>query len=207
MTVLAKKSTPRLKVLRRLNTPLPGLTRKEVTWKSYGPGAHGPRHQPRKSEYRVRLEEKQKVRWHYGISERQLRRVFARAGRAAGATGENLLALLECRLDNVVFRLGLAATIRAARQLVSHGHVRVNGGRVDRPGYRVGVGDEVQVTERGRRIPDVVTAVASGPEIRLPAYLVQDPDDPYRGRMIGRPERADIPFIVLESAIVEFYAR
>lgn len=200
-------SRPRLKVLRRVGTPLPGLTRKEVTWKSYAPGAHGRNQRARKSEYRVRLEEKQKVRWHYGLSEGQLRRVFERARRASGATGEIFLALLERRLDNVVFRLGFAATIPAARQLVSHGHVRVNGRRVDRPAYTLEPGDEVMLRDRSRRIPDVVAALARGPEVRLPSYLAVDPDHPFRGRMIDLPERADVPFIVVESGIVEFYAR
>lgn len=193
----------RLKKVRRLGTPLPGLTRKAPR---RALAAAAPRTR-RKSDYRLRLEEKQKVRWHYGISEGQLRSAFVRASREAGATGENLLALLERRLDSVVFRLGFAPTIPAARQLVAHGHVRVNGVRVDRAGYRVSPGEKVELSERGRRIPDAAAAVGHGPEIRLPSYLALDPDDPYRGRMIATPARADVPFVVEESAIVEFYAR
>ena len=193
----------RMKKIRRLGTPLPGLTRKEPRRTlSASPPARR-----RKSDYRVRLEEKQKLRWHYGISESQLRSAFARAAREPGATGENLLARLERRLDSVVFRLGFAPTIRAARQLVAHGHVRVSGVRVDRAGYGVSLGEEVTLSERGRRIPDVVAAVEHGPEVRLPGYLVLDPDDPFRGRLIAPPARADVPFLVEESAIVEFYAR
>jgi small subunit ribosomal protein S4 len=153
------------------------------------------------------LEEKQKVRWHYGISEGQLRRAFEQGAREAGATGERLLELLERRLDNVVFRLGFAPTIPAARQLVSHGHVAVNGVIVDRAGYRLSPGAEVALTERGRGIPDVVAAVARGPEVRLPGYLALDPTDHYRGRVIDQPRRADVPLVVEEAAIVEFYAR
>lgn len=197
----------RLKIVRRLGTALPGLTRKDVTWKAYPPGAAGRMQRRRSSGYRLRLEEKQKVRWHYGISERQLRNLFERAAGEPGATGAVLLSLLERRLDNVVFRLGFAPTIPAARQLVGHGHVLVNGTRVDRAGFRVAAGDEIALSGRARRIPDVVVATARGPEIRLPDGLVIDPDDPFRGRMVALPARADVPFIVDETAIVEFYAR
>lgn len=200
-------SAPRLKVLRRIGTPLPGLTRKEVRWKTYPPGAHGAGRQARKSDYRVRLEEKQKLRWYYGISERQLRSAFGRALRATGPTGESLLSLLERRLDNVVFRLGLAATIPAARQLVTHGHIRVDGSRVDRPGYRVATGEEIALSDRARAIPDVATALDRDPEVALPGYLALDPSDRGRGRVVSEPARDDVPFIVAESAIVEFYAR
>lgn len=198
---------PRLKKIRRLGTPLPGLSRKAIKWKSYAPGAHGATRRRRPSEYLRQLEEKQKVRWHYGISEGQLRRAFERATREPGATGERLLVALERRMDNVVFRLGFAPTIPAARQLVSHGHVMVNGGVVDRAGYRLASGAEVMLTERGRAIPDVEVALARGPEVRLPSYLALDPSAPYRGRMIAQPTRADIPLVVDEAAIVEFYAR
>lgn len=198
---------PRLKIVRRLGTPLPGLTRKEVRWKTYPPGAHGPASRRRIGGYRERLEEKQKVRWHYGITERQLRKTFERATAEPGATGENLLVLLERRLDNVVFRLGFAPTIPAARQLVGHGHVRVNGVRVDRAGYLVSQGDSIALSERSRQIPAVYTAVERGPELRLPSFLVLDAQDRYRGAVTGQPSGADVPFPVQVSAIVEFYAR
>ncbi|HET7273936.1 MAG TPA: 30S ribosomal protein S4 [Longimicrobiaceae bacterium] len=198
---------PRLRVLRRLGTPLPGLTRKEVRWKTYPPGAHGAGRRARISEFGLHLAEKQKVRLHYGISEGQMRRAFEHATREPGPTGQNFLARLERRLDSVVFRLGFAPTIPAARQLVSHGHVRVNGTRVNRAGFLIGAGDRVQISERGRRIPDVEVAVAKGPEIRLPGFLTLDPDDAFSGVVTATPQRADVPFLVEESAIVEFYAR
>lgn len=199
---------PRLKTIRRLGTPLPGLTRKEPDWKTYPPGQHGPTGRRRKaSTYKTRLEEKQKVRYNYGVSERQLRRYFDRALKEQGPTGENLLALLERRLDNVVFRLGLAPTIPAARQLVSHGHVRVNGRRLNRGSYLVEVGDTITVSDKARNNPAVMEAVKRGPEIRLPSFLALDPNDPFTGRVIGKPMRNDVSLQVDEAAIVEFYAR
>jgi small subunit ribosomal protein S4 len=198
---------PRLKTIRRLGTPLPGLTRKSPRQPARVP--FGAPRAPRRriSAYRRRLEEKQKLRLHYGVSERQLRRYFAGARGAGEVTGAALLALLERRLDNVVFRLGLAPTIAAARQLVAHGHVRLNGRRVDRPAHLVAPGDAVASSGRARRIPAVQDAVACGPEVRLPGYLALDPTDPFAGRVVGVPARADVPFIVDESAIIEFYAR
>ncbi len=194
---------PRMKLIRRLGTPLPGLTRKAP--KESGQAARAVRR--RTSPYRARLIEKQKVRFHYGISERQLRVYFERARRLDGAAGPNLLALLERRLDNVVFRLGLAPTIPAARQLVAHGHIRVNDRRVDRPAFTTVVGDVVNATTRARAIAAVQEATSNGPEVRLPAYLAPTPGDAFGGRVVGVPGRQDVPFVVNEAAIVEFYAR
>lgn len=199
---------PRLKVIRRLGTPLPGLTQKDADRKAYPPGEHGVgRRRRRKTEYRERLEEKQKVRFNYGVSEAQLRRYFEKAKGREGPTGAAFLELLERRLDNVVFRLGFARTIPAARQLVVHGHVRVNGTRVDRPGYSVRIGDQIGLAERARRNAHVRESVQSGPRVRLPSYLDLDPDDPYEGRVVNTPDRSDVPVLVEESDIVEFYAR
>ncbi len=202
---------PRLKIVRRLGVQLPGLTRKDAEARPYPPGQHGPATSGRRrktSEYRRLLEEKQKVRFNYGITEAQIRRYLERAQRMPGKTGENLLSLIERRLDNVVFRLGFAPTIPAARQLVSHGHVRVNGLRVDRPAYSVSPGDAVSLPPgKVRERPQVVEAIQRGPQVRLPGYLALDPDDKYTGRVIATPQRADVPFPVAESAIVEFYAR
>lgn len=201
-------SGPRVKVIRRLGTPLPGLTQKQADRKPYPPGEHGvsPRRR-RKSEYRERLEEKQKLRFNYGVNERQLRNYFEQAKKRREATGDALLELLERRLDNVVFRLGFTRTIPAGRQLVVHGHVLVNGARLDRPGYAVEVGDTVSLTERARKNPHVQEAVDHGPQVALPSYLDLDPDDPGTGRVVDTPSRTDVPFVVNEASIVEFYAR
>jgi small subunit ribosomal protein S4 len=196
---------PRLKIIRRLGTQLPGLTRKSADRKPAPPGQHGAsagRRRP--SAFRKSLEEKQKVRLNYGVSERQMRRYLERARTMTGRTGANLLMLLEQRLDNVVFRLGLAPTIPAARQLVSHGHVAVNGNRVDRPGYEVQVGDEIGLTTKaaGRAAEQGVPQ----PVLRLPSYLARE-GEATSGRMIAPPSRNDVPFSVDEGLIVEFYAR
>lgn len=199
---------PRLKVVRRLGTVLPGLTRKESDRKPYPPGQHGQsRTRRRKSDYRLQLEEKQKVRYHYGVTESQLLRYFTRATREPGVTGDALLALLERRLDNVVFRLGFAPTIPAARQLVSHGHVKVNGKRVNRPAFLVDPGESIALDARARTMPSVVESVEHGPQVKLPSYLELDPDDKFAGRVISTPSRPDVPFIVDQAAIVEFYAK
>ena len=204
---------PRLRHVRRLGTPLPGLTRKEPDWKQYPPGQHGPtgggggRRRNKQSEYGRQLLEKQKLRLNYGVSERQLRNYYAQASRQGGVTGEALLAILERRLDNVVFRLGFAPTIPAARQLVAHGHIRVNRRRVDRAGFIVNPGDVVSVSDRARTVVGVQDSVERGPQVRLPGYLAIDPSDKYTGRVVTTPSRADVPLVVDEAAVVEFYAR
>lgn len=202
------RGKPRLKVVRRLGTPLPGLTQKDHDRRPYPPGEHGTgRRRRRKTEYRERLEEKQKIRFNYGVTESQLRRYFQRAKKRPEATGEALLELLERRLDSVVFRLAFARTIPAARQLVTHGHVLVNGARVDRPGYEVQPGDTISMSDRGRSNPHVKESVEAGPRVMLPSFLELDPDDPFEGRVVGIPSRSDVPVVVDESAVVEFYAR
>lgn len=137
---------PRVKVARRLGAELPGLTKKTSQRGTAAGATAGKRR--RKSAYRLRLEEKQKARFHYGVTESQMRRYVEMARRMPGRLGDNLLVTLERRLDNVVWRLGFAPTIPSARQLVSHGHVRVNGERVDRPGYLTDPGESVSVGDR-----------------------------------------------------------
>ncbi len=155
---------PRLKAIRRFGTPLPGLTRKQADERMFPPGQHGARlKRQRKSAYRERLEEKQKLRRHYGISESQLQRYFRQAVSRPDVTGEALLARLERRLDNVIFWFGFAPTIPAARQLVSHGHILIDGFRVDIPSYAVDPGNTISVSPRSRQIPYVIESVQHGP--------------------------------------------
>lgn len=201
--------SPRLKIVRRLGVQLPGLTRKDAERKPYPPGQHGQSTSKRRkvSAFRRRLEEKQKIRFHYGVGERQLRRYVDAAGKMGGVKGHNLFALLERRLDNVVFRLGLVPTIPAARQLVSHGHVRVDGKKVDRPSYGVSIGETISLSNRARERPSIQESIARGPLVKLPGFLALDPSEPGTGRVIATPERHDVPFIVDDAAVVEFYAR
>jgi small subunit ribosomal protein S4 len=204
------KTRPRLKILRRFGVQLPGLTRKSAEKKPYPPGAHGQSQTKRRktSEFRRLLEEKQKVRFNYGVSEGQLRRYLGLARKMPGRTGDNLLAVLERRLDNVVFRMGFAPTIPAARQLVSHGNIRVNGKKVDRPSYLAESGDVVAVAPgKTRERAQLMENVERGPQLRLPSYIAMDPSDKFSGRVIGGPMKGDVPFPVNASALVEFYAR
>ena len=204
------KSRPRLKIIRRFGVQLPGLTRKSADKKPYPPGQHGQSQTKRRktSEFRRLLEEKQKVRFNYGVSEGQLRRYLALARKMPGRTGDNLLAVLERRLDNVVFRMGFAPTIPAARQLVSHGNIRVNGKKVDRPSYLADSGDVVAVAPgKTRERVSIMEAVERGPQLRLPSYVAMDPSDKFSGRVIGSPMKTDVPFPVNASQLVEFYAR
>lgn len=201
---------PRLKIVRRLGTQLPGLTRKEPKEPKDArrPASRaGARSRRKPSEYRLRLEEKQKVRFNYGVTERQMRRYLELARRMPGATGENVLLLLERRLDSVVFRLGFAPTIPAARQLVVHGHVRVGDRRVDRPGYRVDPGDVVSLSARAREQTTIRECAEQGPRLRLPSYLRRDPVDACAGYVVATPMRQDVPFPVRESLIIEYYSR
>jgi small subunit ribosomal protein S4 len=203
------KSRPRLKIIRRFGVQLPGLTRKSADKKPYPPGQHGQSKTGRRktSEFRRLLEEKQKVRFNYGVTETQLRRYLGLARKMPGRTGDNLLAVLERRLDNVVFRLGFAPTIPGARQLVSHGNIRVNGKKVDRPGYLAESGDAVAVAPKARERAQLMADVERGPQLRLPTYLALDPSTKFEGRVIGSPMKGDVPFPVNGSALVEFYAR
>ncbi len=202
---MARYTGPRLKVCRALGVTLPGLTNKAIN-RPYPPGQHGTRRRGKTSDYKLRLVEKQKLRYHFGILERQFKRYVAEAARMRGPTGTNLVVLLESRLDNVVWRLGLAPTIPAARQVVVHGHIMVNGRRVDRPSFRVMPGHEVSVRERSRTKPMIVQALeASATRVR-PPYLEFDPAKA-TGKMIALPTASDLPFEVNTQAVIEYYSQ
>lgn len=154
----------------------------------------------------MRLGEKQKLRYNYGLTEAQLRSYLLRAARMPGTTGVNLLQLLERRLDNVVFRLGLAPTIPAARQLVRHGHLLVDGRRTSVPAYSVRPGQRIAVRPQSRNHPLVVEGATHGPELMLPSYL-ERAEGGFGGVCTGLPDRSDVPVEVDERLVVEFYAR
>ncbi len=200
---MARYRGPRLRITRRLNTDLPGLTRKLADRRPYPPGQHGQGRQ-RFSEFKKQLYEKQKLRFNYGVSERQLRNLFVEAQRSRDPAGKALLRLLEQRLDNVVFRLGLAPTIPAARQLVVHGHILVDGRKVDRPSFRAIAGQEISVKPKSRNVSAIQESIAA-PTLRMPSYLTFDAGT-MTGKVTALPEREDIPVNVEEQLVVEYYS-
>lgn len=194
---------PRLRIVRRLGD-LPGLTRKSAR-RAYPPGQHGQARKKR-SEYAIRLEEKQKLRFNYGLTEKQMLRYVRRARRVTGSTGQVLLQLLEMRLDNTVFRLGMAPTIPAARQLVSHGHVTVNGRVVNIPSYQCRPGEAIGVSNREQSRKLVETNLQYPGLANLPTHLEFDKNK-LEGRVNSLVEREWIALQVNELLVVEYYSR
>ncbi len=194
---------PRLRIVRRLGD-LPGLTRKSAR-KAYPPGQHGQSRRKR-SEYAIRLEEKQKLRFNYGITEKQLVRYVRKARRVAGSTGQTLLELLEMRLDNTIFRLGMAGTIPAARQLVNHGHITVNDRVVDVASYQCRSGDVIKVRDRDRSRQLVETNMEYPGLANLPSHLEFD-KAALTGKVNGKIEREWVALQVNELLVVEYYSR
>ena len=194
---------PRLRIVRRLGD-LPGLTRKSAR-RAYPPGQHG-QNRKKRSEYAVRLEEKQKLRFNYGLTEKQLLRYVRRARRVTGSTGQVLLQLLEMRLDNTVFRMGMAPTMPAARQLVNHGHVTVNGRVVDIASYQCRPGETIAVRDREASRKMVETNLQYPGLANLPSHLEFD-----KNKMIGKVnslvEREWVALQVNELLVVEYYSR
>ncbi len=177
---------------------------KELARRPYAPGAHGKDRRKKSSEYGIQLQEKQKVRFMYGLTEKQFHKVFDKAQKMHGIAGENLLMLLESRLDNIVYRLGMARTRRAARQVVNHGHILVNGKKVDIPSYRVMPGDTISVKENSLNHPAILAAVEE--KVAVPAYLEFDPKK-LTGKYVRTPERSELNSEVNEQLIVEYYNR
>lgn len=200
---MARYRGPRLRIVRRLGSSLPGLTRKLAENRPYPPGQHGQGRQ-RFSEFKKQLYEKQKLRYNYGVNERQLRNLFTEAQRSKDPAGIALLRLLESRLDSVVFRLTLAPTIPAARQLVVHGHIMVDGQKVDRPSFRVKPGMEITIRPKSRDNVAIQASVES-PSMTIPNFLSFDTKT-YTGRMEAEPLREDIALDVEEQLVVEYYS-
>src|SRR5690606_12408481 len=183
---------------RRLGISLSG-TGKELEKRPYAPGQHGPNQRKKLSEYGLQLQEKQKLRHMYGVNERQFRTTFNHASKMQGIVGENFMILLESRLDNLVYRLGLGRTRRAARQLVNHGHITVNGRKVDIPSYRCSVGDVISVREKSRNL-DVIKEALENRNF-LPEYLTFD-ENSMEGTFTRLPERGELPAEISEHLIV-----
>ncbi len=194
---------PRLRIVRRLGE-LPGLSRKTPR-RAYPPGQHGQARRKR-SEFAIRLEEKQKLRLNYGVTEKQLVRYVKKARRATGSTGQALLELLEMRLDNTVFRLGMAGTIPGARQLVTHGHITVNGKVLDIPSYQCRSGDVIGVRNRDRSKKIVQTNMEFPGLANLPSHLEFDKNT-LVGKVNSIIEREWIALQINELLVVEYYSR
>ena len=177
---------------------------KELAKKPYAPGQHGNDRRKKLSNYGVQLQEKQKVRFMYGVNEKQFKKIFNDAGKMKGVHGENFLKLLESRLDNLVYRMGFANTRRAARQLVNHGHITVNGKKVDIPSYRVKPGDVITLKEQSMNHPAVVASLES---INNRVEFVTFDDKKKVGTYVRMPERSELNADINESLIVEFYNR
>ncbi|CAK8543254.1 unnamed protein product [Lathyrus sativus] len=193
---------PRFKKIRRLGA-LPGLTRKELPVRRVGSEESL---SSKKSQYRIRLEEKQKLRFHYGLTERQLLKYVRIAGKAKGSTGQVLLQLLEMRLDNILFRLGMAATIPEARQLVNHRHVLVNGRIVDIPSYRCKPKDIITAKDEQKSRTIIQNSLKSAPRKRVPTHLTLHPDQ-YKGLVNQIIDSKWVGLKINELLVVEYYSR
>jgi len=202
---MARYRGPKSKIARKFGEPIFGPD-KVFEHKNYPPGMHGLSSKRRKkSEYGLQLKEKQKAKYTYGVLEKQFRNLFEKASAAKGVTGEELLQLLESRLDNVVFRLGIAKTRAAARQFVSHKHIIVNGKVVNIPSYLVKPGDIIGVREKSKSLEEITDSLHSHRSSRY-EWLEWD-NDQMVGKFLNRPEREEIPENIKEQLIVELYSK
>ena len=205
---MSKRANAKYKLDRRMGQSIWGRPKSPVNKRSYGPGQHGQRRAKKLSDYGTQLQAKQKLKGYYGnITERQFRRYYQEASRRQGDTGENMVGLLECRLDAVVYRAKFVPTPFAARQLVSHGHVSVNGRRVTIPSYLVKEGDAIELKSKAKDMALVLEAVKNA-EREVPDYIEAD-----HGKMTAKflrtPKLSDVPYAVQmqPSLVVEFYSR
>ena len=202
---MARYTGPRVRISRRFGLPIFGPT-KYLERRNYGPGVHGPKSRRKHTDYGLGLIEKQKLRYFYGLLERQFRGVYEKALKRRGVTGEQMLQILETRLDNVVYHLGLANTRAAARQMVTHGHIRVNGRKVNVPSFGLKVNDAIDVknTNVSRQL---ATKNLEGATSRaVPDWLSLSKDE-FKGTVMRIPTRDEINPIANEQAVVEFYSR
>lgn len=195
---------PRLRVMRALGVELPGLSAKSLERRPYPPGQHGQRRRKR-SDYALHLLEKQKLRYHYGLTERQLRTAVKTAMEGTGVTGAKVVELLERRLDNLVFRAGLSRTIVAARQMVRHGHVKVNGHRVDIPSSKLRIGDTITLDDRMGKSALVQDSLRNS-TLQRPEWLKLD-DQNLAAKLVATPDENSVPFPVDLRLVIEFYSR
>lgn len=202
---MSRYTGPTTKINRRFNKALLPTSKGEER-KPFPPGIHGQTRGRKVSEYGQGLAEKQQLRFMYGLNERQFRLAFARAKRLGGVAGENFLRILETRLDNVVYRLGFASSRAAARQFVGHGHIRVNGHKVDISSYAVQPGDEVAVRDRTSSKQLATRAAEENQSRAVPGWLAAAPDQ-LRGTVVREPAKEELPSEINVQVIVEFYSR
>ncbi len=202
---MSRLTGPRVKIMRALGVDLPGLSRKTIEARPTPPGQHGNKaSRKRRSDFGVKLQEKQKIRFNYGLTETQMRRMILDARKGKEPTGERLLQLLERRMDNVVFRAGYAPTVIAARQLVSHGHLLLNGKAANIPSIRLKVGDELVIKAKSKNIPMVVETIKQ-PALARPEWLSWD-ETANAVKVAHLPAVSDVPFPVDVQLVVEYYA-
>ncbi len=201
---MARYRGPKAKIARRFNDPIFGHS-KALQKKAYPPGQHGRGRRRKQSEYAIQLMEKQKAKYTYGVLEKQFANLFDKASRRSGITGEILLQLLETRLDNVVYRLGIAPTRRGARQLVSHKHITVNGEVLNIPSYHVLPTDVIGVREKSKSL-EIITDSLGGNSAQKYPWLEWNNAD-MTGRVVNVPSREDIPENIKEQLIVELYSK
>ncbi len=201
---MARYTGPTSRIARRFGEPIFG-TDKALAKKAYGPGQHGnQRRRGKQSEYGVQLMEKQKAKFTYGILEKQFSNLFKEALRRKGVTGENLLQMCEMRLDNVVYRLGIAPTRRAARQLVTHKHITVNGSNVNIPSYALKIDDIISVRERSKSLEAISNSMAANTN---QMEWLEFNQETKVGKVVAAPERIQIPENIKEQLIVELYSK
>ena len=201
---MARYTGPKARISRKFGEPILGGG-KALQRKAYAPGMHGKGRKRKQSEYAVQLNEKQKAKYIYGVLERQFAKIYQEAVRREGIKGENLLMLLESRLDNTVYRLGIAPSRRAARQIVSHRHITVNGHVVNIPSYTLKPGDVVAVREKSKSLEAITNSLSAKSTKRLP-WLDWDGAE-LTGKLISKPEREFIPENINEQLIVELYSK
>ena len=202
-----KRRSSKHKIDRRLGVNLWGRAKSPVNNREYGPGQHGLR-RGKPTDYGIQLMAKQKLKGYYGnIGEKQFKKYYQEAVRRRGDTGQNLVGILECRLDTLIYRMKFAPTVFAARQLVNHGHVLVNGRRCNIPSAMMKIGDVVELQEKSRNIPQVMEAAASN-EREIPEYLTVD-EDKFKGEITRIPELMDVPYPVQmePNLVIEYYSR
>jgi small subunit ribosomal protein S4 len=202
---MARYTGPRVRISRRFGLPIFGPT-KYLERRNYGPGVHGPKSRRKTTEYGLGLIEKQKLRYFYGLLERQFRGVYERALRKRGVTGETMLQILETRLDNVAYQLGFGPTRAAARQMVTHGHVKVNGRKVSAPSYALKVNDTIEVRDASVSRQMASKNMESTTSRAVPDWLSFNKET-FKGVVVRMPTRDDIQPIANEQAVVEFYSR